>query len=430
MLLKKLMETDFQYFLLCVSGLALLFSAIFVLLIVKKNPFHLSVPFLILHLIFYYYPFFQYILGPERYYSIFVDYNVWPSNHDVALLLCFSAVNFLFMSFLFFIFSSKQAGWRPQQYRISSVKTKLILILSIIFLLLYQAYASFDSQSLLYLFSPARKELELSGAQRALLSIFPVLLAVIMFNERKRIEHFIPIFIVILLIIFVLGQRRQMIMILLFCIAFNFREYIYISRRRATYIFTLAAALAVAIVPLAWYLRTYSTRLLNERWQGANLLEVRSPLELIFGSSTKGFESLFLQSEYLANGAISTLHSSKFAILSIVPRFIFDEKPTSIPAAIALHRGTVGSTSTFFMSEVITDYYLAVPFFSIMFCFMYSQLDKLRTRGLTGFVFYLLLWSNSVQLFKNGWASSIPFYVLSFLLIMIFFYRSRSDTKT
>jgi hypothetical protein len=198
-----------------------------------------------------------------------------------------------------------------------------------------------------------------------------------------------------------------------------------VSRQRATYIFSWLAALAVTIVPLAWYLRTYSTRLLNDTWNASSLLEIRSPLDLILGSSTKGFESLFLQSDHIANGALSLFHSSKFALLSFVPRALLPDKPKSIPAAIAEYNGTEGSTSTFFMSEVFTDFSLAMPLFSVVFCFIYSQLDKLRSKGLTGFVIYLVLWSNSVQLYKNGWASSFPFYCLAFSLVFIFFYKAK-----
>ena len=213
------MVSNFVYVLLFVSGFALLISAVLMFLIVKKNPFHLSIPFLTLNLLFYFYPFFQFVLGGERYYSIFVQYNVWPSKELVALMLCFAAINFLFMAFLFLIFSSKQDGWKPVQYKIVGVKTKFIVILSVILILLFQAYENFESQSLIYLFSPARKALELSGAQRAMLSLFPVLFAVIMFNEKKRLRNFIPIFLIILLVVFVLGQRRQIIMICLFCAA-------------------------------------------------------------------------------------------------------------------------------------------------------------------------------------------------------------------
>jgi hypothetical protein len=399
----------------------LLLSAFITIAVIKKNPGHICVPFLVMHLVFYFFPFYQFLDGGDIYYSIFSLYGVLPSTYQVAELLCFLAINFLLMSVCFYIFIPKFSPLFIQQQRISFKSLKIILIGVVIIFLLFEAFTNLDTYNLVYFFTPARKDIGLSGMERALLSIFPVLAAVILFNSPKSLLRFIPLLLCLLLIIFVLGQRRQIIMLLSFCIIYNYRNHIFLTKEHVIKVFSWLAGVAAMVIPISWYSRTYFTRMANDSWRDNNLLEIRSPLELLLGSSTNGFESLFLQQKYVQMGIIEPLHSTKFALFSLIPRALYPNKPMSIPASIASDAGTTGSTSTFFMSEIFTDYYLTMPLVSILFCYLYSKLDSIKTKGFPGFIFYILLWSNSVQLFKNGWASVFPFYVVGFALIFLFF---------
>lgn len=408
--------------LLNISVLLLFISLFFILAILKKNPCHICLPFLVLHLVFYFYPFVDYLGESNLYYSIFNDYQVAPSRIFVAQVFCFLSANFLLMSVLFYLFTPKFTPIEMKTTNIQFRKLKLIFISILLFYILAKGFAR-ANLDLVYYFSPARKDIGFSGMERALLSILPICLAVILFNEPKKLFGFLLFFLIIILIIFVLGQRRQIIMAFSFCILFNYRHYIFQSVSRLRRIFTYLSASAICIIPASWYARTYFTRLKNNTWNDVNLLEIRSPTELLFGSSSKGFESLFLQQKYLELGVLDFLHSTQFAMFSIIPRAFFDDKPKSIPATIAYDAGTVGSTSSFFMSEVFTDFYIATPLACTVFCFVYSKLDILRTKGSVGFVCYLLLLSNSVQLYKNGWSSVVPFYALSFTLLFFLFLK-------
>lgn len=403
--------------------LSILFNALSLILLIRIaqiNPLSLCIPFVALHLIFYMPSFYIFLAGSDSTYSIFYQYSIMPFKSDVIFWLFFISVNLAWMTMIFYLTIKEHTPRSLPKLDIPFYKIKFLILLLITGFIIADSISRYSGSSLIYLFSPSRKELGFSGFDRALISLVPIVFAIMIFNTKQSIYRFIFLTSCLLLIIFILGQRRQIIMLLLFCIAFNWRRELFqMSRLSIIWFLGSLALFAALIIPASWYLRTFSTRQSRGEVITQNLLEIRSPIELLFGSSTKGFESLFLQLHYLEIGVLKEFHSLKFAVMSIIPRSILEDKPSSIVAEIAHDAGTSGSTSAFFMSETITTFGIFTPFFLTIFAFLYAFLDKLQFYSRAGLVVFICFWANSIHLFKNGWSSVISFYFLLFILIFI-----------
>jgi len=395
-----------------------IFASIFIsILELRSKPWKITPLLVVMHGVFYFWPFYDFILEINSLeYSYFSYFNLTPTIQDAKLYLFLSSISMFTLAFVSYvnvvvvlpikIRNQKQFG-----------NLEVYILATSIAILVAMAARNF-SGDLLVFFSPSRKSLSLSGYERKLLFVAPcLLLYVFRFSQLYTLKKFTVVGLFCLLIVFILGQRRDIAALMLFFILliksdglFNVRKSIKFQYRAALFFTTL--------IPTLWYARSFFTQL-GRGDDIINPLSLRNPIELIFGSSTTGFASYFLQQRHIDLGNIKLFHSLEQMFLVVIPRSIYPDKPSTIPQVIKFSENDIGNISNFFINEAYMNFhgglFIFIAFLGVCFntLFKYSKDDNGNFSG-----FYLFCFANIILLFKNGWSDYIVTITMFFALLI------------
>lgn len=402
------------------SILTLLLALALAIEIFRRDPLNLVIPLAGMHFMFYFFPFFDYTSDfPSLDYQLSLYFGLAIERSEALYYLLHMST--LFLVFLAAsLFTFKRPLNQMYQTKISNIAAKKILLTILLVLLIAAAYAKFNG-SLLLFFTPARKPLELSGYHRKLLVILPMIIAFLHLYQKRSFLGFVAFTVLMLPVLSILGQRREIVVFILFAAMVNYKHLLN-TRKIVLRFYTMVSAAVFVAVPVSWYARAYSTQLLRGGFE-VNPLTIRSPVELIFGSSTTGFESIFLQLRHWELGNIEFAHSFLMLISAPIPRAIWPDKIMSIPQTIKLHEQDIGNISSFFLNEFTFSFGIALSYLAvIVFAWLLQKINSLRSRRPLSDLIFIFAFANSILLFKNGWSdfliTACLFTVITYLTIV------------
>jgi len=307
-------------------------------------------------------------------------------------------------------------GFNTSNYKHIKVNSLLKYILYLLlFAIVFSLINNFNSDYFYQLFLPSRKEgLIQSGYQKLFLVSLPAILLVFAYvrDGNVRLTALLG-----LLILFITGQRRIIINFLLLALTL----WIFIRNNSKIQIrrFVLIGTLLVLLIPGLWYARSYTTQIQNNRSEIINPLSTRSPLELIWGSSSSGFETMCYLEAFEDNIDFLPLHSFQYISASFIPRSVLPDKPLSITMQIKEDMGLAGNPSIFFTNEML----LNGGVLGVILAFFVGGMLRVLI-DLWGWKFEIFALANVITLFKNGFSYFITEVIFVFLLLLFFSFLS------
>lgn len=396
-------------------------SIVLAVLELRLHPWKILPVLVILHILFFFWPFFDFILGFNKLeYSYFSYFGLKATVTDAKFYLLVSSLSVFIISLTsyFNVVYKLRKNFIYNGYVWHS-NIKVLFVLLFVCCLVLLASRNFSGEWFVF-FSPARKDLNISGYERKLLFVAPcLLLYFVRFSRFYTIRNFILIVLFSIMVVAILGQRRDIAALLLY--SFLLIKYDSLSNLKFSRKFQVRAGLFfVTLIPSLWYARSFFTQL-GRGGEIINPLTLRGPLELIFGSSTTGFASFFLQQRHLDSGAIETLHSIKQILGVAIPRSIYPDKLSTIPQVIKLEENDIGNISNFFVNEMFMNFFGLFPIFIFVFSVAMNTFYK-YAKDQGGFLSgtYLFCFANVILLFKNGWSDYLITVVMFAILIKLF----------
>lgn len=387
--------------------ISVLFLIILLMIFLFWNPYNLATVILSLHVVFYVLPALDriYQLGIFSFQLFSYDYrseHYWPLFNSVNRHIIFFCLPFLFFP--------KGSIYRAR-IDLASNKRRIIFIAAaqIFWVLTVGSLQSKLDSSLLELFVPSRKQgLITSGYQKLFLIYLPWVLSLTTDKRKVRIRGIFDIqtFLTVLLT----GQRRFIISFIIYLIL----RYLAESRKNNIRMVSAAFGGALLIsVPGFWYLRSYFTQLSRGSVE-VNPLSTRSPIDLIFGSSSSGYETLLFFDLFAEKLSIGYLSSFFYIFTSYVPRSLWLGKPMSIPNIIKLKMGWMGNPSVFLGNELHLNFGVyGFVFSTVLAIIILTLVHVLASRDR---VYLLMVFPFSIALFKNGFSYFLTEYLL-FVLV-------------
>lgn len=171
-------------------------------------------------------------------------------------------------------------------------------------------------------------------------------------------------------------------------------------RMRLTIIGALGAGLL--LVPLLWYTRVYFTNL--GRGEQLDVFEIRSFMDILFGSPSIGFPNFVYIQEFVSNFGTNPLYLIAYPLTIFIPRALWDSKPVDIDSILQSEYWLLENPSSFWFGEMFYGLGYFAPAFSLVLAFItYRFCLKCQT---VPHIWYrtvgALLFMQCVTLFKNG----------------------------
>lgn len=403
-------------------------SIIFSTIEISKHPWKISPILVILHGVFYIWPFYDFIFELNRLeYAYFEYFNLKPSTEYAVFYLFISSVCIFILSITSYANITFTSCEAKKKYEYSYSYFKVIFVILILVILVFFSARNFDGD-LITFFTPARKAIDISGYERKLLFVLPcITLLIFRFCKAYTLFRFIVLAIICFAIVSILGQRRDLSALILFS-TFLVMYYKLPNLNYSKKLQRRAGIILVICIPSLWYARSYFTQL-GRGQDIINPFTLRNPIELIFGSSTTGFSSFFLQQKHLDSGAIEFLHSIKQLLGVAIPRIIYEDKISTIPQTIKFAEKDNGNISNFLINEFFINFQgFIFPIF-LFFAITINEFYK-KSVDVVGNItpMYFFCFANIILLFKNGWSDFIVtimmFYILFFILSKSFSYKT------
>ena len=421
--------------------LALLFRAI---RIFNKNPLDFGALFIFIYIIFYALAMWDNLLNLNLLNNEFFKYyRVFPS--DVQKLK-FNAITTGIMLFFEIGYSLKRRtkGYHIKAYNISQFRYKLVqLILVFLWIVItYYGYQNYGG-SLRLFFSPARKTIYTSGYLLSIVVILPTTLVALSLIKhsglkKRNLFGFSLFCIMMLMTQMSLGQRREIINGLIFIVVMIFvtnPKLDWISNIKANKklrkkLILLGIFVAV-LIPLLWYARTYTTQIQRGETKIIMPWEIRGWFELLFGSSTTGFQTTFIIEEFTKENGPFWLHSVIFMFTSFIPRALFPAKLMTITKTMQFSYGIEGNMSLFYVNDIYFNFGIFSFIMSFLFGYFVSYFYNMFIKSKNLFIkaFGVILLAQIILLFKNGFAQyliMITQYYLVFGLTFLFIRKKNS----
>lgn len=408
----------------------------------NKNPIDFSALFAFLYIAFYSSAAWNYLFDLNLFKNeFFIYYEVFPTKFEASSV---NLISVIIMWAFEFGYSMKRVVKAPikRTLVINKSKMEFIQVLLIIcwFMITIYGFKSYGG-SLRLFFSPARKTIYTSGYLISLVVIIPTTLFTLnLVNDKisKYKKTILTIFYSVMLMLtqISLGQRREII---------NGLIYIFImlmlSRRiKNNAIFDIInnnmirkkiislGFLVILLVPILWYLRTYTTQVQRGATEIVMPWKVRGWFELLFGSSTTGFQTTFIIDDFTKQYGEFWLHSIIFLITIVLPRSIFPWKLMTITKTMQFAFGIQGNLSLFYINDIYYNFGILSIIASFLFGYFLSKIYNmnLKSENLYSKAYAVILLSQIILLFKNGFAQYIIMifqYFLVFKLSYIFIYR-------
>lgn len=303
-----------------------------------------------------------------------------------------------------------------------------VLLLGVWLFIMYRQYIAYGENLFRFLL-PSRKYLTYSGAVENVKDLLPML-AWILYLMRPKApggRRRLGIFYALICFATVMsgGQRRDVFVIALFFIMVLLNSYgdrlkerflkVVRSARVRRTIFVLGMLLLLAI-PILWYARVISTNYVRSD-KIIDAWNIRGFTELLFGSSSTGFETTLVLHSYSDLLNIPPLHSLAFILFSWVPRFVMPDKPMLLTAMLKDYRGDSGNLSSFFVNDMLFSFgwlcLLIVPLIGVLIYHLYQR--GMESDDPMRFYLSAYMFSNIVMFFKNGFTQFAVALILFWL---------------
>lgn len=412
------------------------FLLIWAIKIFIHNPLDFSALFIFLYIVFYASAYWDYFFGLGLYSnSLLEHFNVEPNNETVSIFNFYSTFIMIAFEFGYSLKRrSKSIKRINYNYTIKDINFK-ILSCFMILIWLFITFIGFRNYggSIKMFFSPARKTIYTSGYLISLVVIIPtVLLSINVINNQIKNKSNISSIIFIIMLIATqmsLGQRREIINGIIFIFLLNLtvsytkiKKYtmkLYTNFMRKKILF-LGIFVSI-LIPLLWWGRTYFTQIQRG---DANIImpwQLRGWFELLFGSSTTGFQTTLIIDNFKSNFGLKWLHSILFIISIAIPRSVFPNKPMTITKTIQFALNDGGNMSLFYINDVYFNFGVLSIIMSFFIGMLISYLYNVsyNSNKLHEKVFSLIMLSQIILLFKNGFAQYFIMIFQYFLVLRL-----------
>lgn len=290
---------------------------------------------------------------------------------------------------------------------------------------------SISNGSILEVFIPSVGKERLSYIEHSIFMSIPLVGILLVFSIGKVYFGILYYFIAMGALTCLTTHQRREIIVFIFtvlgCLIFlSDREWKSAERRgrrfvrkwqRKVIIFSLA--IGSAVVPLAWYLRVFSTYLMRGDW--VNPLAVRGPLELLFGSPATGVPSFLLIYNYVEKYGPQLDLLFLQLLTAVVPRSFYPTKPESVSVILVREFNLSEIPSIFWFGELYFNYayfsILASCILGVSMATLHQKMscsDRVSFRGSA-----VLILANFVTFFKNGLSIGVTRTAITTLMFLI-----------
>jgi hypothetical protein len=190
------------------------------------------------------------------------------------------------------------------------------------------------------------------------------------------------------------------------------------SRRVAVAVF----GLGLCMVPMLWFTRVYFTSAYNQG-TAVNPFEIRSFMDVLFGSPATGFPTFMLIRDYVAQYGMEFLYTFKYLLALPVPRSVWPNKPVDVDTVIEKTYELTENPSVFWFGELYFNLaWLAVPVAFAIGWWLFAAAERTRTApSLLARLLGAAVFMQSITLFKNGFSTfAIRVGVLMVMLWAVF----------
>lgn len=420
-------------------------TAVYCFRCLKKNIFSFDAILFFMYLVFYFLPIVDYELSLGFFTDDLLRINGY--YYDDSTVSKFTIASYLIMVCLIFgyrklTFKSQNSGLRVEQsysIKFGNFQVVKLGLIGVLILLLAIDISNYK-YGIQHYFSMARKEFEThSNGIAMLLSLLPVIILCLEYvyevktfgKVKKRILFYMALSLIISV---TTGQRREIInhfllILFLYIDSKNYRinekpseQNVKLFQKRAFRLMLIGAIMVVILIPVTWYLRVYSTQL-----QYGNIVNPfrRGWVELIFGSSSTGFQTSVILEGFDRKHGIPILNSVWLMVTYFIPRGIFANKAMITTEYVQQVLGTAGNLSTFYINDMWFTFYYFSPVISILFGIFFKNVmrpikqEKDRVYDVVKKIPAYIALSKIITLFKNGFASYFISMVLFYIIWML-----------
>lgn len=394
--------------------------AIRALRIFYKNPLDFSAIFILLYIVFYTPAYWDYFLKLNMFSNEFLNYFRITGSYSTVTKYNLISVGIMLAFELGYSLKRNVKRKVVAPYVMNSQNYYLLMnILFFVWLIITVIGFINYGGSIKLFFSPARKTIYSSGYLISLVVIIPTTLLTLKvirdleINKKKNITTFFFILILILTQMS-LGQRREIIngviyitLLLMYANLAKMKDIISNLRLKiARKKIVLLGIMVSVLVPTLWWGRTYSTQLQRGVTKVIMPWEIRGWFELLFGSSTTGFQTTLILDQFAKAYGDFWLHSIFFMLSIPIPRFIFPNKPMTITKTLQHTLGLEGNLSLFYINDMFFNFGIFCFIVSFLFGLALSHYynSRLKSNLLIGKIGALILLAQITLLFKNGFA--------------------------
>lgn len=414
--------------------------------LLRKNIMDFCGIFIVLFLVFFAFPAWDFILGGRFFGNEIVGFIIQDNYSDNVYKLFFlSNLTAMFFSLGYIFVENRKKNERYSMKTILSLnniiflKNRYYLTITIAVLLwLVVFFISFRNYgyNLVLFFSPSRKD---SVFESTYISFFYKNIPIFIFFAKVIRDYLyrgkvtfscLVLFLFPLLTSLTSGQRREIINFIILSVVFliqlresqlSSNELIKTKSHYTRKRIFLLGIFGVVLIPVLWWSRVFFTQIQRNDSVRINPLELRGIGELIFGSSSGGFLTLLLGDLHQKTFEIPYFYSLVFLITSFIPRSLFANKPLILNRLWQIDFNLTGNPSLFFINETIINF----GAFSFLFSFLVGSVLSLLTSKLDFSkridfrIVSIIILSNSITFFKNGYTQFFINVVMAVLTIVI-----------
>lgn len=411
----------------------LLLTATYLLM---KKPFDIGTIMVLLSILFYFFPAWDFYFGGSLFTDIIVNYRIGIENDSEGIYLIFITTLIMatfYFGYLVIGYLIKEKRIFNFSYRIDIQKYRLakrIILLTWLIVFIY-SFSRYD-QSILLFFSPSRKQGVFESAYiGSVYKILPVSFFIIEvikdFFERGKIKRKTLLLVIFPILAYMTtGQRREIINLIILVVTLLIHIKIEgkdeVSKNKSLKykrkkIFQLGF-LSILLIPILWWGRVVFSQLQRNSTEIIAPWKQRGFMELIFGSSSGGFKTLLLGLEHKEKFDVPWGYSIYFFLSSFVPREIMPNKPLIINRLWQIDLDLSGNPSIFFINEMYINFGISSIVFSMIFGMTLSYIfNKLyKSNNLIKNIYSFIIFSNVITLFKNGF---VQFTISTLMTIII-----------
>ncbi len=396
---------------------------------IKKYVFDLCGYLDLLFFVFFAIPSWDLYFGVNNFGHQYVDFDVTVSQNTVMYYIAVTTMVAVLFDFGYSLGAkiiSNKAGEGNNRLVDTQAGAKcdvliyLLIILPLVLLWLYIMYTAYKQfgRSLVLFLLPSRKSSNLSGVMGILQLVIPALVfSLSVIRNWHNNSIILPSLIPALMLLIAASSnntRREIIHAIMFCgllfllkVFKNQREKkgkMIILKKKPWYKFIIVGIAMVAfLVPLLWYLRSYSTQLARGV-VSVNPFSLHSFSDLLFGSSSTGFDTTLVVDAYDKTYGGLFLHLIRFYLAFWIPRSINPNKLMQITQMVKAARGDWGNLSLFYINDLYFSFkalsILFVPLIGMLISVIYNKTS--RSGKIAKVVFSSYMFSQILLLFKNG----------------------------